>query len=178
MPDLQYFLDEQSRLQRVMQEKNGSPHPTDLFDDFGRTTDAAEEAFAIAEAIRFMQWNDKALVHEMVEMEAETSWKPWAKGAFFNIDAARGEWIDMYHFMLNGALLLGLDADMIKVLYDRKHAKNEARQHAEYDGVSTKCPGCGRALDDDAVKCQTKPAANGQVKYFCERRGTWQIVSA
>jgi hypothetical protein len=148
---LQYFLNEQSRLQRVMQEKSNQDHPTDLYEELGNTTDGPEEQEAAAAITRFMQWNDKALIHEIVEMEAETGWKPWAKGAFLNLEAARGEWIDMFHFMLNGALLLGLDESEIRRRYDAKHAKNEARQHASYDGVSTKCFGCGRALDDDAV---------------------------
>lgn len=168
MTDLQYFLDEQSRLQEVMEAKNGSPHPTILFKQFA---DDDRNAPAL---IAMMQWNDKALIHELVEMEGETGWKPWAKGAFVNLEAARGEWIDMLHFMINGALLLGMDAEMIKHLYDAKHAKNEARQNAEYDGVSTKCPGCKRALDDDAVKCIVEPDQN---RYFCEAKGVWAFIA-
>jgi hypothetical protein len=152
---LQYFLDQQSDLQRVMEEKNGSPHPTKLFNEFaGAEAAQLSTDDAAAGIIKMMQWNDKALLHEMVEMEGETGWKPWAKGAFVNMEAARGEWIDMFHFMLNGALLLGLDEMEIKRRYDAKHAKNEKRQNEEYDGVSTKCPGCKRALDDEAVECR------------------------
>lgn len=151
----QYFLDQQSQLQRVMEEKNGSPHPSTLYDNLILSQEfKPESAEAAAEAlIKMMQWNDKALIHELVEMEAETGWKPWAKSRHVNIEAARGEWIDMFHFMLNGALLLGMDELEIKRRYDKKHQKNEDRQNAEYDGVSTKCPTCKRALDDEAVKC-------------------------
>jgi len=168
MTDLQYFLDEQSRLQEVMEEKNGSPHPTSLFAHFENTTewrDSPEGQAAAGALTRMMQWNDKALIHELVEMEAETGWKPWAKSEYVNLEAARGEWIDMFHFMLNGALLLGLDEAEIKRRYDAKHAKNEARQHADYDGVSTKCGNCGRALDDDAVRCYEDPKHPGH--YIC-----------
>ena len=161
MPDLQYFLDEQSRLQAVMEEKNGSPHPSTLYTDFINWG-------AAVPLIQMMQWNDKALIHELVEMEAETGWKPWAKSAHVNLEAARGEWIDMFHFMLNGALLLGLDDDEIKTRYDNKHAKNEARQNADYDGVSTKCPGCQRALDDTAVLCRIVNEDEVRGQYWCD----------
>ena len=50
-------------------------------------------------------------------------------------------------------LALGMDAQMVKEMYDAKHEKNAKRQEEGYDGVSTKCPGCKRALDDNAVHC-------------------------
>lgn len=164
MTDLQYFLNEQSRLQDVMEAKNGSPHPTSLFHHFENTVewrDSVEGQAAAGALTKMMQWNDKALIHELVEMEAETGWKPWAKSEYVNLEAARGEWIDMFHFMLNGALLLGLNENEIRTRYDAKHAKNEARQEAEYDGVSTKCGVCKRALDDEAVDCREDPAHPG-----------------
>jgi hypothetical protein len=168
MPDLQYFLDQQSALQQVMEEKNGSPHPTRLFRNFFAAPNSETEAAHAVELIKMMQWNDKALIHEMVEMEAETGWKPWAKSAHVNLEAARGEWIDMLHFLLNGALLLGLDAEMIQARYDAKHAKNEQRQNENYDGVSTKCAGCGRALDDDAVECRIVHEDTIRAQFWCD----------
>ena len=63
--------------------------------------------------------------------------------------------------------------------------KNAKRQEEGYDGVSTKCPGCHRALDDDAVLCtvtywdgvgeearQTNAAHSVKAEYYCftERR--------
>lgn len=175
MTDLQYFLDEQSNLQQVMEDNNGSPHPTRLFLNFANAEALGRDTSAEAEGIiKMMQWNDKALLHELVEMESETGWKPWAKGAFVNLEAARGEWIDMLHFMLNGALLLGLNEEEIKKRYDAKHKKNATRQEEGYDGVTTKCPGCKRALDDEAVKCIVEPDQN---RYFCETKGVWALIA-
>jgi hypothetical protein len=71
----------------------------------------------------------------------------------------------MLHFMLNGALLLGLDADEIIRRYDAKHEKNAKRQEEGYDGVSTKCGVCKRALDDAAVLCREDPLHPGY--YIC-----------
>lgn len=158
MTNLQYFLDQQSELQRKMP----SPHPTDLFlnafdvPEFALLNENGEYENTDADReplIEFLQWNNKAIIHEIVEEESETGWKPWATSRHVNLEAARGEWIDQFHFFLNKALALGMDEKMIRELYDAKHAKNEKRQVEGYDGVSTKCPGCGRALDDSAVRC-------------------------
>lgn len=171
MPDLQYFLDQQSELQRKMP----SPHPTDLFnrtqpytsdepwvDDYKPTDEDREEL------IKFLQWNNKAIIHEIVEEEAETGWKPWAKSRHVNLESMKGEWIDQFHFFLNKALAMGMDAEEIQRLYDGKHAKNAKRQEEGYDGVSTKCPGCGRALDDEAVLCGQN---EGDVEsYWCDQK--------
>jgi hypothetical protein len=64
-----------------------------------------------------------------------------------------GELIDMLHFWVNLCLAIDLQPNEIKALYLNKAAINQKRQEAGYDGVSTKCVGCGRALDDPAVKC-------------------------
>lgn len=169
MTDLQYFLNEQSDLQRKMP----SAHPTDLYRDAVLTrktgmydsepTDNDRKAL-----IDFLQWNNKAIIHEIVEEEAETGWKPWASSRHVNLQAARGEWIDQLHFFLNKALALGMDAEMIKTMYDAKHAKNAKRQEEGYDGVSTKCPGCGRALDDDAVECRVVHEDDIRAQFWCD----------
>lgn len=152
---LQHLLDAQSELQRKMP----SPHPVDLFvqahDDHGSFADdkgpTDEDRMP---AINFIHWNVTAATDELHELLGEIGWKPWAKSRHINLEAARGEWIDALHFMLNMALVLGLtEAEDIRALYDAKHAKNAKRQEEGYDGVSTKCPGCKRALDDDAVEC-------------------------
>lgn len=163
---LQRLLHEQSKLQHTIEDKGGTTHPSRLFE---RATISDVSEPSRQALIDFMQWNDKALLHEMVEMESETGWKPWAKGRFVNLEAARGEWIDMLHFMLNGALLLGLDnADDILDRYLRKHQKNTKRQEDGYDGVSTKCPGCKRALDDEAVECRIVDANTLRTQYWCD----------
>jgi hypothetical protein len=47
-----------------------------------------------------------------------------------------------------------MDEEMIFEMYGTKAAVNYARIENNYDGVSTKCPGCRRAMDDPAVKCR------------------------
>lgn len=131
--NLQRLLDEQSALQHSMPGK----HPEEFLPN------------DVAGAVHFAHWNITALTDELHELLAETSWKPWAKGDWFNLTEAKGEAIDALHFLLNIFLLLNMDSDEVFEKYLAKRHKNQARQEAGYDGVSTKCPGCNRALDDD-----------------------------
>jgi dimeric dUTPase (all-alpha-NTP-PPase superfamily) len=94
-----------------------------------------------------------ALTAETIEMLEETGWKPWSSSWHINTAEARAEWIDAWHFMLNIANKLGMDEEMIFDMYGTKAAVNMARIEGGYDGVSTKCPGCRRALDDPATSC-------------------------
>ena len=153
MTDLKYFFNEQSNLQRKMP----TPHPRDIYDGYNPFFSEGSESEIEdwrAHAIDFIHWNVTALTDELHELLGEIGWKPWAKSRHINLVAARGEWIDALHFMLNLGIVLGLDGgDLVKTLYDAKHKKNAQRQEEGYDGVSTKCPKCKRALDDEAVKC-------------------------
>jgi hypothetical protein len=158
MTTLQYFLDQQSELQGKMP----SPHPINLFlnafdspefallDEEGNYENTDEDRKPL---IDFLHWNVTALTDELHELLGEIGWKPWAKSRHINLEAAQGEAIDALHFLLNIFLGLGMDAESVKLAYDNKHKKNEKRQEEGYDGVSTKCPGCKRALDDAAVFC-------------------------
>ncbi|QTF81967.1 deoxyuridine triphosphatase [Microbacterium phage BabyYoda] len=129
----------------------------------------------VPKAVEQATINVLAATDELHELLAETSWKPWARADYLRLEAARGEWIDAWHFMMNLANLLQLDAGEIERRYLRKRAKNIARQEAGYDGVSTKCPGCNRALDDDAVGCRPRTQRIGGDQevggVYCEVRG-------
>lgn len=169
MIDLQNLLDMQSKLQRSMP----SPHPTDLFIlSQGGDSDIDPDDTDRYQAINFLHWNVTAATDELHELLGEIGWKPWAKSRHINLQAARAEWIDAWHFMMNMALVLGMDAEMIHEMYVTKNAKNLQRQVDGYDGVSTKCPGCKRALDDDAVECIVN-----KTTYFCVKNGTWQAIN-
>lgn len=166
---LQELLNAQSELQ----EKMPTVHPSLLF--LGLINDDPDDDSSAIDVTEFIQWNHKALLHEMVELESETGWKPWASRRFVNLEAARGEAIDMLHFMLNDFLVLGMDANEVRRRYFLKHAKNAKRQEDGYDGVSTKCPGCHRALDDDAVACHEFTGRLGtdqdEQLIFCDSHG-------
>ena len=94
-----------------------------------------------------------ALEDEIHELTAETGWKPWSSSWHINTEQARGEWIDAWHFMMNLANKLGMDAQMIYDMYEAKAEINRRRIRNNYDGLD-KCPGCKRAMDDPATTCR------------------------
>lgn len=111
--------------------------------------------------IQFFKDMHIALTDEMHEMLGEMSWKPWASAEYFHTDAVRGELVDVFHFFMNLWLATGANADDLYTAYLHKREKNLKRQQDGYDGVSTKCGICRRALDDDAVLCHEDPAHPG-----------------
>lgn len=166
---LGYLLKQQS----LLQEKMPTTHPRDLYQGYdglpiATSADATEADAYREEAIGFIHWNVTALVDELHELLGEIGWKPWATSKHINLEAARGEWVDALHFLLNLAMVLGLTPDGIVSRYDAKHEKNAKRQEDGYDGVTTKCPGCHRALDDTAVNCRE----------IMTRLGTSELVQA
>lgn len=106
------------------------------------------------EAIQFIKDMHIALTDELHEALAETGWKPWATSRHINHEAFKGELVDAFHFFMNLCMVVDMSPEELAEKYMAKRAKNAQRQRDGYDGVSTKCPGCNRALDDDAVDCR------------------------
>lgn len=125
------------------------------------------------ERVQFFKDMKLAQEAELQEMLDEMSWKPWAKGEFFNEEAVRGELIDQWHFFMNFCLAAGLTPDMLYEAYMKKRFVNIKRQEEGYDGVSTKCPHCKRALDDPATRCMMKADA---IHFYCGETGNWYYV--
>lgn len=99
-----------------------------------------------------------AATDELHEALGETNWKPWSSGTrAINVDAYVGELVDVWHFLMNLMLTAGFEpteaADRLYEGYLTKRGINERRQLDGYDGTSTKCVHCKRALDDPAVTC-------------------------
>lgn len=117
--------------------------------------------------------NVLALEDELHEALAETGWKPWSTSNHMNVEAFRSELIDAWHFFMNLMLLCGMDSYDLYQGYVAKHELNAQRQREGYDGVSTKCPRCKRALDDHTTVCWVEP--DGRAGY-CEDLGTWAEV--
>lgn len=104
--------------------------------------------------VNFIKENVLAMTDELHELLAETSWKPWAKSEFLNEEKAFSELIDAWHFMMNIMIAITPDisddhlANLFTASYFQKRDVNVQRQEDGYDGQSTKCPNCKRALDD------------------------------
>jgi dimeric dUTPase (all-alpha-NTP-PPase superfamily) len=125
----------------------------------------AIEDFTDAERMEAIRDNVLACTDELHEALAETGWKPWATSNHVNVEAFHSEMVDAWHFFMNLMLHTGMSMGELARGYEAKNAKNYQRQAKGYDGVTTKCPGCKRAYDDDAVMCfpgdqTTKPWCN------------------
>ena len=122
--------------------------------------------------IQFFKEMRLALEDELGEAMDEMGWKIWATSKHFNQEAVKGELVDAWHFFMNLCIVAGMDAEELFERYLKKHNVNVSRQADGYDGVSTKCPKCKRALDDDAVTCHEMTGRPGHYCcHFSEKLG-------
>lgn len=97
-----------------------------------------------------------ACTDELHEALGEIGWKSWATGRHVNEDEAFGELRDAWQFLTN--LMFAVKqvspaelAELLERSLDEKLKINHARHTEGYDGVSTKCPGCTRALEEVSI---------------------------
>lgn len=73
-----------------------------------------------------------AMGNEVEELRDETDWKWWSDGSELDEEAAKEELIDILHFWLSAALLLGMDEKEIENIYFQKNEVNGERQYQGY----------------------------------------------
>ena len=73
-----------------------------------------------------------AIIHEAVELQRTTNWKWWKTPTAFNRAEAREELIDVWHFVVQASIELGLTPDDIIEEYRNKNEINKERQRAGY----------------------------------------------
>ena len=73
-----------------------------------------------------------AIMHEAVELQRTTNWKWWKAPVKFNEAEAREELIDIWHFVVQASLELGLGPDDILYEYKKKNEINRERQKNGY----------------------------------------------
>ncbi len=74
----------------------------------------------------------RAIQQEAAELTDSVPWKWWAKYQKFDAQNAKVEVIDLMHFIVSSAQVLGMDAEEFFRMYTAKHAVNHARQDAGY----------------------------------------------
>lgn len=74
----------------------------------------------------------RALAHELTELEDSVSWSWWKNYSKPDIQNARVEVVDMLHFLISLAQVLGMDADDLFDAYLKKNKVNHARQRSGY----------------------------------------------
>jgi dimeric dUTPase (all-alpha-NTP-PPase superfamily) len=73
-----------------------------------------------------------AIIHEAVELQRLTSWKWWKKPASFDNVAAKEELIDIWHFVVQASMELGMSPADILEEYKKKNKVNRDRQVSGY----------------------------------------------
>jgi len=73
-----------------------------------------------------------AIIHEAVELQRLTSWKWWKKPVSFDVSAAKEELIDIWHFVVQASIELGMSPADIEEQYKKKNTVNRERQTSGY----------------------------------------------
>jgi dimeric dUTPase (all-alpha-NTP-PPase superfamily) len=73
-----------------------------------------------------------AIIHEAVELQRLTSWKWWKKPAPFRREDAKEELIDIWHFVVQASIELGMTPADILEEYKKKNQVNRNRQMSGY----------------------------------------------
>ena len=73
-----------------------------------------------------------AIIHETIELQRLTSWKWWKKPTPIDIELAKEELIDIWHFVVQASLELGLTPEDILSEYERKNQINRQREATGY----------------------------------------------
>ncbi|MDR1595783.1 MAG: dUTPase [Puniceicoccales bacterium] len=82
--------------------------------------------------IRWILNYGRALQQEISELIDSVPWKWWAKYQKFDEQNARVEVVDLLHFLISIAQVLGMSADDIYEIYCKKNVINHQRQKSGY----------------------------------------------
>lgn len=73
-----------------------------------------------------------AIIHETVELQRLTNWKWWKKMLEFDENQAKEELIDVWHFVVDASIELGMTPQNIMDEYIKKNQINKDRQKNGY----------------------------------------------
>ena len=74
----------------------------------------------------------RAMTQELAELTDSVPWKWWAKYQKFDKQNARVEVVDLFHFLISAAEILGMSADDVFRVYTEKNKLNFKRQDEGY----------------------------------------------
>ena len=74
----------------------------------------------------------RAMTQEIAELTDSVPWKWWAKYQKFDKQNARVEVVDLFHFLISLAQVLGMTADDVFGAYVKKNKVNHDRQKSGY----------------------------------------------
>ena len=144
------------------------------------------------ERVQWIKDMTLATVCELTEALNETSWKPWAnRSSTVDTIPFVGELSDAWQFITNMwfAALPDLTPEQLAAVMrstlEAKLVVNRKRHADGYDGVSTKCPRCRRALDDrstftasDYCTLPVSQVSGDELVGFCIDEGQYSVMPA
>lgn len=74
----------------------------------------------------------RAMNQELAELTDSVPWKWWAKYQKFDEQNARVEVVDLFHFLVSLAQVLGMTSEDVYQAYLKKNAINHQRQESGY----------------------------------------------
>lgn len=74
----------------------------------------------------------RAMTQETAELVDSVPWKWWAKYQKFDVQNARVEVVDLFHFLISIAQVLGMTAEDVYQAYVKKNQVNHQRQDSGY----------------------------------------------
>lgn len=74
----------------------------------------------------------RAMSQELAELTDSVPWKWWAKYQKYDEQNARVEVVDLFHFLISLAQVLGMSADDVFQAYVKKNEVNFRRQETGY----------------------------------------------
>lgn len=90
------------------------------------------EGMSEAEKTKWLLNYTLAMQQELAELTDSVPWKWWAKYQKFDEQNARVEVVDLFHFLISMAQVLGMSADDVFAAYVKKNAVNFQRQASGY----------------------------------------------
>jgi dimeric dUTPase (all-alpha-NTP-PPase superfamily) len=125
---------ETERNNRIMSET-----PKDKFEELFRMQQALNERIGVRttgmseeEQTKWLLNYTRAMSQEMAELTDSVPWKWWAKYQKFDGQNARVEVVDLFHFLISMAQVLGMSADDVFNAYVKKNEVNFKRQDSGY----------------------------------------------
>jgi dimeric dUTPase (all-alpha-NTP-PPase superfamily) len=111
----------------------------DKFEEIFRMQDALNQRIGVAlppagdeEKAKWILNYTRAMQQEIAELVDSVPWKWWAKYQKFDAQNARVEVVDLFHFLVSLAQVLGMSADDVYQAYVKKNQVNFQRQESGY----------------------------------------------
>ena len=79
----------------------------------------------------------RAMQQELAELVDSVPWKWWAKYQTFDAQNAKVEIVDLFHFLVSAAQVMGLSAQDVYESYLKKNKVNLERQESGYTQKAT-----------------------------------------